>query len=70
MTAIATSAISTFYSDPVKGLRRHADIKPYGHHDYVVEMYEHNEYVKSQIITGHTLNYVEDCAENWILGVI
>lgn len=37
---------------------------------YLVEMYENGTLRKMEEITGHTLWYVEDCAENWILKVI
>jgi bifunctional DNA-binding transcriptional regulator/antitoxin component of YhaV-PrlF toxin-antitoxin module len=35
---------------------------------YIVDMYENSRLTYSRKISGtHTQNYVEDCAENWIL---
>jgi hypothetical protein len=38
--------------------------------NFLVKMYKNEVLVKSQMITEHTLQYAEDCAENWTLGVI
>ena len=64
--------ISRFIGDP-HGFyaNREALIEIDGINDgYVVKLYAAGELVESRLITGHTLQYAEDCAENWILGVI
>jgi hypothetical protein len=35
--------------------------------DRVVDMYEGEELVHSRKISGHTEEYSEDCAENWVM---
>lgn len=63
--------LSEFYSDPNKSeLNRQARISVGEGVDYIVELYEHKELVESRVISGYNLNYAEDCAENWVLGVI
>jgi len=37
---------------------------------FCIEMYEHNDVVERRFIENHTLQYCEDCAENWVNGVI
>ena len=37
---------------------------------FTVEMYEDNKLVESREIVDHTLQYAEDCAENWIESII
>ena len=37
---------------------------------FTVEMYEDNKLVESRKIVNHTLQYAEDCAENWVEGII
>lgn len=37
---------------------------------YVVLMYEDSVLMHQQEITEHTQQYAEDCAENWVIGVI
>lgn len=37
---------------------------------YEVNMYEKNQLIESRPIVGHSLIYAEDCADNWINGVI
>jgi hypothetical protein len=60
-----------FYSDVSKHtFNRVARVCATEGSDYVVEMYEDNKLVESRTISGHTLEYAEDCAENWVTGVI
>ena len=48
---------------------RKAEIREETH--YVVDMYdENNILVESRPSVGHSRRYVEDCAENWEIGVI
>lgn len=37
---------------------------------YTVELYENGDVVDTRDLSGHTLRYAEDCAENWIEGII
>jgi hypothetical protein len=62
--------LSTFYSDPHKGIDRQATVSVSGDSDYIVNMYYEKNLIHSRTISGHTLDYAEDCAENWVLGVI
>ena len=36
----------------------------------VVYMYSKGTLVKTQEIIEHTIQYAEDCAENWTIGII
>lgn len=37
---------------------------------FIVYMYSQDKLVRTQEITEHTVQYAEDCAENWTLGII
>lgn len=37
---------------------------------YVVEMFEEGKPIELRSLTNHTLRYAEDCAENWVEGII
>jgi hypothetical protein len=37
---------------------------------FVVYMYENGELKECRPLIGHSEQYAEDCAENWILGII
>ena len=37
---------------------------------YTVYMMQDGAIVEERNITGHSEQYAEDCAENWVLGVI
>jgi len=39
-------------------------------HYYSVKMYENDSLVERRRLKGHSERYAEDCAENWVLGVI
>lgn len=58
--------LSEYYSDD---MNKRAEVL-LEKEDFLVKMYKGDQLVKSQLITGHTLQYAEDCAENWTLGVI
>lgn len=36
---------------------------------FVVDLYEQSRYIKTVNCTDHSLQYAEDCAENYTLGV-
>jgi hypothetical protein len=60
--------ISTHY-----GTHKHAGRKAHvikEHDKYVVIMIQDAAIVEEREITGHTQQYAEDAAENWVLGVI
>lgn len=63
--------LSEFYSDPARHpLNRMARVCVGEGINYIVEMYQDRELKRSQDIIGHNLDYAEDCAENWVMGVI
>ena len=37
---------------------------------FCIEMYEHKDIKERRYIDNHSLQYCEDCAENWVNGVI
>lgn len=37
---------------------------------YLVNMYEGEQLKEARTITGHTEDYAEEAAENWVIGVI
>jgi hypothetical protein len=63
--------ISEFYSDRSRhSSDRFATVSHGSNNSYIVDMFEENLPIESRVIRGHNLGYAEDCAENWILGVI
>lgn len=58
--------VSRFYSDDQK---RHADVVA-SNNGYEVEMYEDDKQVRRQQCWEHSRQYADDCAENWVMGVI
>ena len=63
--------LSEFYSDPARHpLNRMARVCVGDGFDYIVEMYQEKELVESRTISGYSIDYAEDCAENWVTGVI
>lgn len=61
--------ISTFIgSGEYQGREARVLSHPDGH--LIVEFWENNEWNGSTKIDGHTIDYAEDAAENWVLGVI
>lgn len=61
--------VSGYFSEPGT-LNRTSEVFDNKDGSYVVMMYEGNDLREERIIEGHTLDYAEDCAENWVLGVI
>ena len=39
-------------------------------HYYSVKMFNNNELVEHRPLKQHSEHYAEDCAENWVLGII
>ena len=37
---------------------------------FMVELYENGAMVDTRNLSEHTLRYAEDCAENWVEGII
>ena len=37
---------------------------------FEVDLYENDVLIKSLIVHEHSENYAEDCAENWVEGII
>ena len=37
---------------------------------YTVVMIQDEAIVEERVLTGHSEQYAEDCAENWVIGVI
>lgn len=58
--------ISEFYGND---LQRTAQILQ-EKNGYVVMMRENDVLKEGRLIEGHTLQYAEDCAENWVMGII
>jgi hypothetical protein len=58
--------LSRYFSDDQT---RHADIisTPNGYH---VECFENEQLVQRRNCWEHTRQYAEDCAENWVEGII
>lgn len=52
-----------------KDEKRYADLIS-SQNGYEVEMYEDDKHVKRQQCWEHTRRYAEDCAENWVEGII
>ena len=62
--------VSEFYSDRSRHSFNRTAVVSYDGNSFIVDMFEDNLLIKSRVIEGHTLQYAEDCAENWVLGVI
>ena len=65
--------LSEYFSDNKSGYNRKATVSTLtNEYDgaYIVDMFEGDFLVDSRMIEGHTQQYAEDCAENWVLGVI
>lgn len=59
--------LSEFMSDDGE---REATVLYVNEVSFCVEFYEHKDIVERRFIDNHTLQYCEDCAENWVSGVI
>ena len=38
--------------------------------DWFVKFFENDSHIGDRLIVDHTERYAEDCAENWVIGVI
>lgn len=61
--------ISTYIGEK-QYLGRQARVLHHPDDHYIVEFWENNEWNGSVKIENHTLEYAEDTAENWVIGVI
>lgn len=64
---MSTTLLSVFYGP---GEKRMAEVwyrSAYGHE---VHMYENKECVEKRTLFEHSSQYAEDCAENWVEGII
>jgi hypothetical protein len=52
-----------------KDQKRHADLVS-TQNGYEVEMYEDQQQINRQQCWEHSRQYAEDCAENWVEGII
>ncbi len=63
-----------FYSDADcsrgDGAYRKASVFKETDGSYTVIMIQDTAIIEERNITGHSETYAEDCAENWVLGVI
>ena len=63
-----------FYSDDDcsrgDGSYRKACVFKEANGSYTVVMIQDSAIIEERNITGHSEQYAEDCAENWVLGVI
>lgn len=62
--------ISEFYSDPSKNVPNRISVVSAGDDSYIVDLYEHGVLLQSRDMGRHNLQYAEDCAENWVEGII
>lgn len=65
--------LSVFKADPYRddlGKDREARVLVEDQTSYIVEMYHQGVLKEKRLINNHNLQYAEDCAENWVLGVI
>ena len=61
-------ALHTFY-----GTDKYSDRKAVVFKDdigFIVYMIQDSAIIEERTISGHSEQYAEDCAENWVLGVI
>lgn len=63
-----------FYSDDDcsrgDGSYRKACVFKEDNGSYTIVMIQDSAIIEERNITGHSEQYAEDCAENWVLGVI
>lgn len=48
--------------------KRTAEVREESH--YVVDMFENGKLIESRPIVGHSKHYADDCATNWVEGII
>jgi hypothetical protein len=61
--------VSEFFGEEIYQ-DRSAIVRDMGNDLVHVEMYDDFGLKRIQKIQGHSINFAEDCAENWVLGVI
>ena len=61
--------VSEFYGSD-QYAEREAVVKDMGNGVFHVEMYDEEGLYSIRKIEGKTVQYCEDCAENWVIGVI
>ncbi len=64
---MSTTILSTYYSNDQK---RMAEVWYRASCGYEVKMYENDEMVDQRALFEHSKQYAEDCAENWVEGII
>ena len=67
------TVLNEYVSEDNSGYKRRATIStPTNEYDgaYIVDMFEGDFLVDSRMIEGRTYRYADECAENWVLGVI
>ena len=71
---VITMLLHEFYSDADcsrgDGAYRKASVFKETDGSYTVIMIQDAAIIEERNITGHSEQYAEDCAENWVLGVI
>jgi hypothetical protein len=61
--------LHVFYgTDQYKNRKAHVFIEEDG--SYTVTMISDSAIIEDRNIKGHSEQYAEDCAENWVLGII
>ena len=65
ITAMITfdNLLSTYIHD-----NRKAEVHRVGQ-DYGIRMFENNVWMKDEMMTGHTEQYAEDAADNYVFGI-
>lgn len=61
--------ISEYYGRDEYTGRRASVVKTPGNY-YMVNMYKNNILIESRDLKGYSNHYAEDCAENWVTGII
>lgn len=63
---IITEELSRFFSD--NGKKEAVVVK--SENGFMVELYEKSRYIRTVDVSKHSLQYAEDTAENWTLGIL
>lgn len=51
------------------GQKLRAEIYTAGQAGYTIRYHINGEFIKEETITGHSIHYVEDAANNWLAGI-
>ena len=51
------------------GQQLRAEIFPAGGAGYTINYYVNGNFVKEEVIKGHSIHYVEDACTNWLDGI-